>query len=124
MHDPGFAGWAAQVLGATAVRVLEDNALTKDAHSGGELRWHQDYAYWPLGQPNAVTVWIALDDVTVANGAVRMARGQPPPRRTPAGGVRHRGVVLRASGGRPSCAPINDPADAGLDVDVIELRGR
>ena len=28
--DARFAGWAAQVLGATAVRVLEDNALTKD----------------------------------------------------------------------------------------------
>ena len=55
--------------------MLEDNALTKDARSGGELRWHQDYAYWPLGQPNAVTIWIALDDVTVANGAVRMAAG-------------------------------------------------
>ena len=28
--DARFGGWAAQVLGATAVRVLEDNALTKD----------------------------------------------------------------------------------------------
>ena len=87
--NPVLARIAAQALGATSVRVLEDNALTKDPHSGGELKWHQDYAYWPLGQPNAVTVWIALDRVTLDNGAMRMARREPPPRRTPPGGLRH-----------------------------------
>jgi ectoine hydroxylase-related dioxygenase (phytanoyl-CoA dioxygenase family) len=118
--DGRFARWAAQAVGATAVRVLEDNALSKDARSGGELRWHQDYAYWPLGQPNALTIWIALDDVTEANGAVRMARGShllgerlPAVFGTGASYFRDRrpGVV----------GAITDPDDAGLDVEVLEL---
>ena len=72
---PRFGRWAAQALGARRVRVLEDNALSKDPHTGGALKWHQDYSYWPLAQPSAVTLWIALDDVTVDNGAMLMANG-------------------------------------------------
>jgi phytanoyl-CoA hydroxylase len=118
--DRRFAGWAAQVLGATAVRVLEDNALTKDAGSGGELRWHQDYAYWPLGQPNAVTIWIALDEVTAANGAVRMAPGSHLlGERLPA--VFGTGASYFAERRPMAVRPITDPADAGLDVEVLEL---
>ena len=120
--DARFAGWAAQVLGATAVRVLEDNALTKDARSGGELRWHQDYSYWPLGQPNAVTIWIALDDVTVDNGAMRMARGShllgerlPAVFGTGASYFRGPSACRRPTDRRPR-------GDAGLPVDVMELQ--
>jgi hypothetical protein len=120
VNDPRLAGWACQVLGATRVRVLEDNALTKDARSGGELRWHQDYSYWPLGQPNAVTIWIALDDVTEANGAVRMATGsQLLGERLPT--VFGTGASYFADRRPAVVRPITDPADAGLDVEVMEL---
>ena len=120
VNDPRFAGWSSQVLGATAVRVLEDNALTKDAQSGGELRWHQDYSYWPLGQPNAVTIWIALDDVTEANGAVRMAAGsQLLGERLPT--VFGTGASYFADRRPTAVRPITDPAEAGLDVEVLEL---
>ena len=120
VNDPRFAGWSSQVLGTTAVRILEDNALTKDAHSGGELRWHQDYSYWPLGQPNAVTIWIALDDVTEANGAVRMAAGsQLLGERLPA--VFGTGASYFADRRPAVVRPITDPAEAGLDVEVLEL---
>jgi 2-oxoglutarate-dependent dioxygenase len=72
---PVLARWAAQLVGSRQVRVLEDNVLYKEARRGGELKWHQDFSYWPLAQPNAVTMWIALDDVTVENGALRFAAG-------------------------------------------------
>jgi len=118
--DARFGGWAAQVLGATAVRVLEDNALTKDPRSGGELRWHQDYAYWPLGQPNAVTIWIALDDVTADNGAVRMASGsQVLGERLPA--VFGTGATYFRDRRPAAVRPIGEPEDEGLRVDVMEL---
>ena len=118
--NPVLARIAAQALGATSVRVLEDNALTKDPHSGGELKWHQDYAYWPLGQPNAVTVWIALDRVTLDNGAMRMARGSHLlGERLPA--VFGTGAVYFRERRPAAVAPITDPADAGLSVDTIEL---
>ena len=75
LMDERFALWSSQLLGCRDVRVLEDNALSKDALSGGEMKWHQDFSYWPLAQPNAVTLWIALDDVTLDNGAMHMALG-------------------------------------------------
>lgn len=72
---PLLAQWAASLIGSRQVRLLEDNALYKEPRTGGELMWHQDYPYWPLAQPNAVTLWIALDDVTVDNGAMWFAKG-------------------------------------------------
>ena len=116
VNDSRFAGWSSQVLGATAVRVLEDNALTKDADSGGELRWHQDYSYWPLGQPNAVTIWIALDvspsERCHAHGAGSQLLGERLPAVFGTGAV-----VLRrpAAGGR--CARSPTRRGAGLDVE-------
>ena len=119
--DPRLGGWAAQVLGASRVRLLEDNALTKDPHTGGALKWHQDYSYWPLGQPNAVTVWIALDDVTFDNGAVQMAAGShllgerlPRVFGTGASYFKDR---------RPAAVrEITEPADEGLEIETIEMR--
>lgn len=118
--DPRFGRWARQALGATRVRLLEDNALTKDPHSGGSLKWHQDYSYWPLAQPNAVTLWIALDDVTIDNGAVQMAAGShllgerlPAAFGTGATYFRDR---------RPSLVePVVEPTELGLHVETLEL---
>jgi phytanoyl-CoA hydroxylase len=119
--DPRLGGWATQVLGATRVRLLEDNALTKDPHTGGALKWHQDYSYWPLAQPNAVTIWIALDDVTLENGAVQMATashllGERLPRVFGTGASyfkERRPAVVRE---------ITTPADEGLDVATLEMK--
>jgi ectoine hydroxylase-related dioxygenase (phytanoyl-CoA dioxygenase family) len=118
--NPVLAEMACQVLGATQVRLLEDNALSKDPGSGGELKWHQDYAYWPLAQPNAVTVWIALDHVTLDNGAMQMARGSHLlGERLPA--VFGTGAVYFRER-RPSVVrPVTEPEQAGLPVDAIEL---
>jgi hypothetical protein len=121
VHHPLLARMATQVLGATAVRILEDNALTKDPHSGGELKWHQDFAYWPLGQPNAVTVWIALDRVTVDNGAVRMAAGSHLlGERLPA--VFGTGAVYFRERRPAVVQPVEAPEVAGLSVETIELQ--
>jgi len=119
--DPRLGGWAAQVLGARRVRLLEDNALTKDPRTGGALKWHQDYSYWPLGQPNAVTVWIALDDVTFENGAVQMATGshllgERLPR------VFGTGASYFKERRPPEVREITTPADEGLRVETVELR--
>lgn len=118
---PRFGGWAAQLLGARRVRVLEDNALTKDPRSGGELKWHQDYSYWPLAQPNAVTLWLALDDVTVDNGAVRMATGSHLlGERLPA--VFGTGATYFQDRRPGAVRPIEEPTEAGLGVETMEMR--
>lgn len=37
--------------------------------------WHQDAAYWPLTPSKTITVWLAIDDATTANGAMRFVAG-------------------------------------------------
>jgi ectoine hydroxylase-related dioxygenase (phytanoyl-CoA dioxygenase family) len=72
--DPVIAGMARQLLDAEEVVMFEDNALVKEPGSK-LLPWHQDYSYWPLATPDAVTVFIALDNITVDNGAMMVVPG-------------------------------------------------
>ncbi len=73
--DPVIAGMARQLLGSEGVVLMEDGAVIKKPVVGGKLAWHQDYAYWPLATPAAVTCWIALDDVGGENGGMMVAAG-------------------------------------------------
>lgn len=119
--DSRFGVWAGQLLGCRGVRVLEDNALSKDPRTGGALKWHQDFSYWPLAQPNAVTLWIALDDVTMENGAVQMAVGSHlMGERLPA--VFGTGATYFQERRPKSVLPIVDPRTINLDVEVLHLK--
>lgn len=121
VFDPTLAGWAAQLIGTTAVRLLEDNALVKGPHSGGELQWHQDFPYWPLAQPNAVTAWIALDDTDAENGAMRVAAGSHlTGERLPA--VFGTGTPYLQERRPPTVRPMEDPAVLGLEVETLALK--
>ena len=35
-----------------------------------QVSWHQDASYWPLSPSKTVTVWLAIDDASVENGAM------------------------------------------------------
>lgn len=37
--------------------------------------WHQDAGYWPLTPSKTITVWLAIDDATTENGAMRFVTG-------------------------------------------------
>ena len=73
--NPVITGMARQLLGSKEVVLLEDGAIVKKPKVGGKLAWHQDYAYWPIATPGAVTCWIALDDVGAENGGMMVAQG-------------------------------------------------
>ena len=119
VFNPTTARWAAQLLGTTSVRLLEDNALNKSP-SPHDLRWHQDYSYWPLAQPNAVTAWVALDEVTRHNGAMLMACGsQHLGERLPV--VFGTGTPYLRESRPASVTPVGDPAELDLPVEVVEL---
>ncbi len=119
--NPTLARWAAQLIGARQIRLLEDNALYKAPRTGGTLKWHQDQPYWPLAQANAVTAWVALDDVYLENGAMQMAVGS-----------HLLGERLPAAFGtgtpylqemRPTAVKaIRNPTEEGLDIQTIELK--
>jgi len=53
-----------------------NHAVLKPADIGGDTPWHQDEAYWdPRYAHRAVSVWIALQPATLANGCMRFIRG-------------------------------------------------
>ena len=50
---------AADLMGATGVRLYHDQALYKEA-GGGITPWHADQYYWPVDSDRTITVWIPL----------------------------------------------------------------
>jgi ectoine hydroxylase-related dioxygenase (phytanoyl-CoA dioxygenase family) len=61
------------VNGAPVVMSVE--TFNKPAQSGSGVPPHQDNAYFCLEPPDALTLWIAIDRVTKANGPVSYVRG-------------------------------------------------
>ena len=120
VSNPIIAGMARQLLGSEEVVLMEDGAVVKKPVVGGRLAWHQDYAYWPLATPGAVTCWIALDDVGAENGGMQVAVGS------------HKlGEKLPVEFGdgssfmhseRPGLAEVVPPEEAGLEVAGYELK--
>ena len=120
VFNPTLARWASQLIGTRRVRLLEDNALTKAPGSGGELKWHQDFPYWPLAQPNAVTAWVALDDTDARNGAMRMAAGSHlTGERLPS--VFGTGTPYMRDQRPAAVKPMEDPATMGFEVHTVDL---
>ncbi len=118
---PTLARWSAQLIGARQVRLLEDGAIFKEpGGKGGSLKWHQDYAYWPISAPSAVTAWIALDKVTLENGAMQMALGSHlTGERLP--GAFGTGETYLGNRRSPTVKPIEDPGALGMELDSVEL---
>jgi phytanoyl-CoA hydroxylase len=56
--------------------LLQEMALVKPPHIGGEKPWHQDAAYFRGSDPNLMFgVWIALDPATRDNGCMEVIPG-------------------------------------------------
>ena len=37
-----------------------------------QVSWHQDASYWPITPSKTVTVWLAIDDADIGNGAMQV----------------------------------------------------
>ena len=84
LYHEGILDVAQELMGEHAVgglQLFHDQALYKPALDpssesfGGNMQWHQDNAYWQCEPANLLSCWIALDDVTEDNGALRMVPG-------------------------------------------------
>lgn len=86
--DPDLAGLAtderlgriaADLLGASTVRLWQDQLLVKPPGGPAEttIGWHQDWASWDTvaSHGSFVTAWVAFDDVDDDNGAMQMIPG-------------------------------------------------
>ncbi len=52
------------------IRLIHYQGLYKPAATGGAVGWHQDNYYFNVAGERTVSVWMALDDATIANGCM------------------------------------------------------
>jgi ectoine hydroxylase-related dioxygenase (phytanoyl-CoA dioxygenase family) len=69
MHDPRLGKLAATLAGVDGIRIWHDQALFKPPY-GNPTAWHNDNPFWSFYSRDALSIWVALDDATLANGAL------------------------------------------------------
>ncbi len=69
MFDPRLGKLAATLAGVDGIRIWHDQALFKPPF-GNPTGWHLDNPYWSFSSPNAISIWVALDDATRDNGCL------------------------------------------------------
>ena len=67
--DPRIGKMATDLSGTKGIRSWHDQALIKKPW-GNPTGLHLDTPYWSFHHPEALSIWIALDDVTLANGSL------------------------------------------------------
>ncbi|MDR6551175.1 phytanoyl-CoA dioxygenase family protein [Paenibacillus qinlingensis] len=74
-EHPAILAMVQDILGETP-RLVQNMALLKPPHGGGEKPWHQDMAYGNLAYEKPVVgVWIALDEAALDNGCMHVIPG-------------------------------------------------
>jgi len=72
--DPRLGKMACDLTGEDGMRIWHDQALIKQPW-GNPTGWHLDNPYWSYHNPNALTIWVALDDATIENGCMYFVPG-------------------------------------------------
>lgn len=57
------------------IALFASHYICKPPGSGLPVLWHQDGSYWPLDPMEVITLWVALTDVTPANGCMKVIPG-------------------------------------------------
>ena len=104
---PEILGVVENLIGPD-VKLYTDQLFVKPPHHGSAVPFHQDHAYWKMMEPyNAVSCWLALDDVTIENGCVRMVPG-----------THHHLVPHHAYEGPQSWGLLNDEVEVAREVPI------
>ena len=69
MFDERLGRLAATLAGVDGIRIWHDQALVKQAY-GNHTAFHFDNPFWSFHSPHAISLWLALDDATLANGCL------------------------------------------------------
>jgi ectoine hydroxylase-related dioxygenase (phytanoyl-CoA dioxygenase family) len=65
---------AAELAGVSGVRLWHDQALVKEPFAN-PTAFHLDVPYWSFSSPDAISIWVALDDATRENGCLYYVPG-------------------------------------------------
>lgn len=74
IYDPKLGKVVATLAGVPGIRVWHDQALFKPPY-GNPTAWHLDNPYWSFYSPQAISIWVALDDATYQNGCMYYVPG-------------------------------------------------
>lgn len=69
MLDERIGKLATDLSGADGIRIWHDQALIKRAWAN-PTSWHLDTPFWSFSDRKALSIWVALDDVTLENGCM------------------------------------------------------
>ena len=72
-HSSPLPALGAELCGADAAVLIEDQWFCSEPGAVSRSPWHQDHPYYNLDRPFA-TIWVTLDDVT-ADAALRVVEG-------------------------------------------------
>ncbi|MGI9318733.1 MAG: phytanoyl-CoA dioxygenase family protein [bacterium] len=74
VRDPIIIDVVEPLIGPDIV-LWESDWSVKRAGTGDYVPWHQDSPYWNLSTDDVVSVWIAIGNVSVENGAMQVVPG-------------------------------------------------
>ena len=74
--DARLAESPRRLTGCRHVRIYHDHAMIKPPGERSKpTNWHQDAPYWAMDPAGALSAWIAVDDVNIANGCLHFVPG-------------------------------------------------
>src|SRR6201996_4699285 len=74
MLDERIGKMASLLSGAEGIRIWHDQALFKRPWAN-PTALHLDVPYWSFSSPDAISIWVALDDATLNNGCLYFLPG-------------------------------------------------
>jgi phytanoyl-CoA hydroxylase len=74
---PPLRGWMQAYFGEAVLlsRVHHNCLMTKHPRYGSMTGWHRDIRFWSFGRQDLVSVWLALGEETIDNGALWFVPG-------------------------------------------------
>lgn len=72
--EPAFSRFAGELAGVDGLRLWVDQAFVKPPF-GNPTAYHLDVPFWSFRSPDAITIWVALDDATIENGCLYYVPG-------------------------------------------------
>lgn len=67
--SPDLGRIATELSGCSGMRIYLDQALVKEPYAN-PTAFHIDVPFWAFSSPDALTIWMAIDDATVENGCL------------------------------------------------------
>jgi phytanoyl-CoA hydroxylase len=69
MFDERLGRLVGELSGVDGIRIWHDQALVKPPY-GNHTAFHYDNPFWSFYSHDSVSMWVALDDATLANGCL------------------------------------------------------